>query len=218
MQRQDLLAVLVFDGRLLRGDLERRPHALLGEPRAPRCPGGHLLGSLERPLQQPVVVDHVRDQADARRLVSVEAPAGEHQLVGAGGADQPRQQPARGHVAIRQADVDERGAEHGAARRVADVARARERDPEARRTAVHRGDHRLRRRAHLEDQPRHVLLVAEVVPRGVAAVVTRRLAVAAQVDTGAEPTPGAGQDNRPAGAVGRDGTQLFVQAPRTGLS
>ena len=193
------------------GNLERRPHALLGEPDAPWRPGSDLLGSLHRSLQQPFVIYDVRDQPDARGFVGVEAPAGQHQLVGAGGADQARQQPARRHVAVRQADVDEGRAEDRAACRVADVARTRERDPEPRRPAVHCGDHRLRRRAHLQDQPRHVLLVAEVVPRQVAAVVPRRLPVAAQVDAGTEAAPGPGHDHRPAGAVGRDRPQLFVQ-------
>ena len=62
-------------------------------------------------------------------------------------------------------------------------------------------DHRLRQRAQREDQRGHVLLVGEPVARLVAAVVSRRRAVAVQVEPGAEAAAGAGQDHRAAGAV-----------------
>ena len=70
--RHDLLAVLVLDRRLLGGDLERRPHALLGELHSPRRERGDLLGRLERALGERVLRDDVGDEADAQRLLGVE--------------------------------------------------------------------------------------------------------------------------------------------------
>ena len=168
-RRHDLLAVLVLDRRLLGGHLERRPHALLRQPDAPGRPGGDLLGRLERALEQPLVVDDRRRRArsappprrSTRRPVSISSCAREAPI-SRGSSQLDR------HVAVRHADVDEGGAEHRAARRVADVAAEREREAEARGRPVDGGDHRLRRRAQPQDQPRHVLLVAEAVARRVA--------------------------------------------------
>ena len=67
VQRHDLLAVLVLDRRLLGRDLERRPHALLGQADAPRRPGGDLLGRLERALEQRVVRRRRRRPARSAR-------------------------------------------------------------------------------------------------------------------------------------------------------
>ena len=136
---------------------------------------------------------------------------GEHQLVRARGADQPRQEPARAHVAVGHADVQEDRAKDGLGRREPDVAAERERQPEARRRTVHRRDHRLRRLAQLQDQPRHVLLVPQAVAGVVTAVVARRLAVAAQVEPDAERLARARQHDRPARAVGREPIELLVQ-------
>src|SRR5436190_3422041 len=145
VRRHDLLAVLVLDRRSLGRQLERRPHALLGQPHAPWRQGGDLLGGLQRPIAQPVVVDHRRNEPDPLGLVGVDAAAREHELVRARRADQPRQQPAHRHVAVRHADVHEGDPEDRAARRVADVAAEGEGEAESGRGAVDRGDDRLRR-------------------------------------------------------------------------
>ena len=133
------------------------------------------VGRLQRALRELLAVEHVRDQADAQCLLGVQAPAGEHQLVRARGADQARQQPAGPHVAVGQADVQERRAEHRSRGGVADVATERQRQPEARSGAVDRRDHRLRQRAQPQHQRGHVLLVGQAVARFVAAVVAGRL-------------------------------------------
>src|SRR4051812_6288999 len=211
MRRHDLLAVLVLDRRPFGRQLERGPHALLGQPHAPRRQGGDLLGGLKRPVEQRIVIDHGRDEPDALGLLDVDAAAGEHELVRARRPDQPRQQPADRHVAVRHADVHERHPEDRAARRVADVAAEREGEAEPRGGAVERGDDRLRRVAQAHDQARHVLLVGEAIPRRVAAVVARRVAVAAQVEAGAEPPPGAREHDGAARAIGGDGIELLVQ-------
>ena len=207
----DLLAVLVLDRRAQRRDLERRPHALLGQADAPGRPGRDLLGRLDRVTEQRVAGVDRRDQPDPLGLLGGHAPGGQHQLVGARGADQPRQQPARAHVAVGDADVQEHRAEDGAVRGVADVAAEREREPEAGRRPVDGGDHGLRRLAQLQHEPRHVLLAAEPVARVVGAVVARRLAVAVQVEADAERPPGAGHDDGAARAVGGDPVELLVQ-------
>src|SRR5579871_4737725 len=60
----DLLAVLVLDGGLLGGNLERRPGALLGQPHAPGRERGDLLGGCERTPGQRVVLDDVGEEPD----------------------------------------------------------------------------------------------------------------------------------------------------------
>src|SRR5271165_6752028 len=65
--RHDLLAVLVLDRRLLRGDLERAPHPPLGEPHAPGGQRGDLRGRLQRVLDQAAVAHHVGHEADPQR-------------------------------------------------------------------------------------------------------------------------------------------------------
>ena len=135
-----------------------RPHAALGQAHAPWRERGDLLGGLERAPGSPAV-DDVGDEADPQRLLGVDPAPGEHQLVRARGADQAGQQPARAHVAVRDADVDEGRAEHRLGLGVADVAAERQREAEAGGRAVDGRDHRLRQRAQLEDERRHVLLV-----------------------------------------------------------
>src|SRR3954470_22174067 len=213
MRRHDLLAVLVLDRRPFGGQLERGPHALLGQPHAPRRQGGDLLGGLKRPVEQRVVIDHGRDEPDALGLLDVHAAAREHERVRARRSDQPGQQPADRHVAVRHADVHERHPEDRAARRVADVAPQRECQAEPGGRAVDRRDDRLRRLAQAHDQAGHVLLVGEAIPRRVAAVVARRVAVAAQVEAGAEPPARTRQHHGAARAVGRNRGELLVQRP-----
>src|SRR6201994_2188382 len=159
----DLLAVLVFDGRELGGHLQRRPHPALRQAHAERRERGDLRRGFDGALGQDGLSDDVGDEPDPQRPLGIYAAPGEHQLMRARGADQPRQEPADAHVAVRHADVDERGAEQGLARGVADVAAERECQAEAGRRAVDGRDHRLRQRAQLQDQPRHVLLVGEAV-------------------------------------------------------
>ena len=79
--------------------------------------------------------------------------------------DQARQEPARGHVAVGDADVDERCAKDSLGRGVADVAAQRERQAESGGRPVDCRDHRLGQSAQREDQRRHVLLVGEPVAR-----------------------------------------------------
>ncbi|HWW89732.1 MAG TPA: hypothetical protein VNY35_03000 [Solirubrobacteraceae bacterium] len=146
-----------------------------------------------------------------QRLLGVNPATREHQLVRARGADQPRQQPARAHVAVGHANVDEGHAEHRLPARVADVGREREREPEARRRPVDGGDHRLRQGAELKDQRGHVLLVCEPIARLVAAVVCGRCSVPVQVEAGAEPPAGAGEDERATRALDGRPAQLLVQ-------
>ena len=105
------------------------PHALLGQPDAPRRQRGDLLGRLAaRARAARLVVDDSATRPMRAASSASHAAAGQHQLVRARGADQPRQQPAHAHVAVGDADVDEGGAEDGApARRSGCRSRARAR-------------------------------------------------------------------------------------------
>src|SRR5205823_9305910 len=70
MDRHDLLPILVLDRGLLGGNLERRPHALLGQPDAPGRPGRDLLGCLQRPLHEAIVLQDLRHESDPLGLVA----------------------------------------------------------------------------------------------------------------------------------------------------
>ena len=85
------------------------------------------------------VVEHRAHQPDAQRLVGVDPVAQQQQLAGLGRADGTGEHP-RAAVVARAADAHERGDEDRRARRVAQVARAREREPGARARTVDRGD------------------------------------------------------------------------------
>jgi hypothetical protein len=131
--------------------------------------------------------------------------------VGLRGPDEPRKQPARAHVAVRDPDVDERRPQHRRPRGVPDVAAEREGEAEARGGPVDGGYDRLRRLAQRQDKPRHVLLVGEVIARGVAAVGARGLPVAAEIEPDAEPPAGAGEHDRAARPVATDAIELLVK-------
>ena len=174
VDRHDLLAVLVLDRGALGRKLERRPHPLLGQAHAPRRQRGDLLGGLER------AVDHARrrrrspatspmrsaSSALTRRMVSIsswarDAPIsrGSSQLTPMSQLETPMLRKAARSTALR------------AAKRMSLPSASA--SPKPGRRSVHRGDHGLRRVAQPQDQPRHVLLAAERVARGVRAVVAR---------------------------------------------
>ena len=117
------------------GDLQRRPHALLGEGHAERRVEHDLVGLGVGRVEQRVVGHDLGDEPDAAGLVGVEHPAGEHQLLGPGGTDEPRQQPAGADVARRQPDADEGGVEAGRGRGDADVGAEHEGEAATRRPA-----------------------------------------------------------------------------------
>ena len=103
-----------------------------------------------------VVVEHGAHQPDAQRLVGVDPVAEQEQLARLGRPDRPGQDPGAPVVA-RAPDAQERDHEHRRARRVAQVARARERQPGARARAVDRGDgdrrHAVQQLGDLHDRP-----------------------------------------------------------------
>src|SRR5207253_10102923 len=78
-RRHDLLAILVLDGGLLGGDLERAPHAALGEAHSPRRERGDLRGALQGAFEQARVLDDLRDEPDRERLLRADAAARAHQ-------------------------------------------------------------------------------------------------------------------------------------------
>ena len=130
------------------------------------------------------------------RLLGFEDPAGEHQLLRAGRADEARQEPARADVACRQADADERRVELRRACGEADVGAEHEGEATTGGGAVDRGDHRLRQRAQVRDQRGDVLLHRERRPasdRG--ARCAGAAAVAAEVEAGAEAASRAREDH-----------------------
>ena len=160
-----------------------------------------LVNRTPQGAQAAVVLQNLRHEADPLGLLRAHAPAGKHELVRSRGPDEAWQEPTRAHVAVRRADVDERDPEHGALARISDVATEGERHPESGSRTVDRGDHRLGRRPETQDQPRHVLLIRQMVAGRVAAVAPGRLSVAAEIDARAEPSTRPGDDNRAAGAV-----------------
>src|SRR5206468_9642963 len=109
--------------------------------------------------------------------------------------------------------VDERGAKDGAAGRIANVARERERETESRRWTVDRSNDGLRRGSKPEQKPRHVLLIGEMVARRIGAVVSGRLSVSPEIEAGAEPAALARQHDHAVGAVRGGALQLEVQRP-----
>ena len=82
--------------------------------RTPNGPLARISSASASAASSSVVVGHDRrDEPDALGLARVDEAAGEHQLVRARRADQPRQDPARPDVARRQPDLDERDVEAG---------------------------------------------------------------------------------------------------------
>ena len=85
-----------------------------------------------------------------------------------------------------------------------DVARQGQGEAAPCRRTVHGGDHRLGQRAQPGDQRGDVGLGGEGRSHPVEALGSRRSAVPAEIEPGAEAPPGAGEDDDPAGPVHRD--------------
>src|SRR2546423_5634975 len=94
-------------------------------------------GALDRPFEQRVRLDHLVDQADAKRLLRVDGATGEDHVLGARWADQSRK--ALGAASARaDAEQDLRLTELGPTRRDAKVARQGELAPTTEGHAAHR--------------------------------------------------------------------------------
>ena len=148
MERHDLLAVLVFDRRSLRGisSADHIPCLVRRMPQGVQAATCSAASSARPSSASPsttAATIPIRSASSATR-------GREHHLVGARGADQARQQPADPHVAVRRADVQEHRAEDRLGRCVADVAPEGEREAEAGGRAIHCGDERLRGVPELE--------------------------------------------------------------------
>ena len=112
--------------------------------------GGDDVGGGHEAVQHPEGV----------RLGATEVPPGQHELAGAGRADDARQEVAHADVARRQTDADEDRTEGGVRSRDPEVAGEGERQPAADRRAVHGRHHGLVALVHGEDHLGQVLLVA----------------------------------------------------------
>ena len=184
------------------GDLERGPHDLLRHLHAEGRVPGDLCGLGVRDPGEGVGGDDVDDEADAVRLLGVDDATGEHELLGPGGADDAGEEPARADVAGAEPDADEGGVEPRLGGGEADVAAQDEGEPASAGGTVDRCDDRLAEAPELGDERGDLLLDGEALLDPATAVSGRRgLAVAAEVEAGAEPAPCAGEDDHPAVGV-----------------
>ncbi len=169
-----------------------------GLDRAAR-PGGDAGGDGDSLREEVLRRDDPVDQADRLRPLCVDHLAGQRQLGGDPGADQPRQEPGAA-VAGRQADRDVGVAEPGRGRGDADVARQREVQAAGGGSAVHGGDERQPGGRHLldhrEDRRRVVGLA------GAGQLVLDILAHGRQIGPRGELRSGAGHHHRPHRRVG----------------
>ena len=115
---------------------------LLGHPDGARRHRGPRGGDLGHPRLEVVGRDHLGDEPPGERLVGVELAVRAHPLERAREPEQPVEEPRATGVG-HQADADEPGDEGCRARRDADVAGAREREPRSRDRPVDGRDHRL---------------------------------------------------------------------------
>ena len=125
---------------LLETAAERRQHQRLDPAVGSACGGGHLVGQLIGPGGQFGVGHHLGDQPPLRRLLRRQGPVGQHQLLGLGDADQPRQEVGGAAVGA-QPDL---GVGHRERRRLGgedEVAGDRDGEARAGGGAVDRGDH-----------------------------------------------------------------------------
>ena len=145
--RQHLRAVLEVDAGLQAADLELAPHHFLRHAHAERAVADDELGGLERGVDAPSPSGTTRvtspmrsaSAASISRPVSSSSNARDAPMSRGSIHDTPMSQPdrpTRMNATLKRADC----------RRDPHVAREREREPAARRGAVHRGDDRLRHR------------------------------------------------------------------------
>src|SRR4051794_37546570 len=153
----ELRVAFVVHVRVQAAGVEAGPEQLLGELDAhvaePDDPGGQFVTALE----QLVARHHLRQQADALRLLARDVTTREEDVERAREADLAREQIADTELVGSEPVVDARGAEVGGVGTDADVGRAGEAEATADRGPVDRRDHRLvhvaKREDHLVEDP-----------------------------------------------------------------
>ena len=161
---------------------------------------GDLGGVRDRPRQQLVAREHALHQPEPLRFLGQEHPTREQEVERVAATHQTREERRRAELG-RETETRERCRELGVGRREAHVTAEREREPEPDTGAVDRGDDRLRIPEHRRQRP-----VADRRRFFAARATAQRVAVS----TGAEPAPGAGDDERAHGVVGREQIEQLV--------
>src|SRR5262249_60843725 len=85
---EELVAILEIDRRGEAPHLEVRPERLLGHGEPVRAVAAHLLGEGERGIEQRLVGNDARHEAEALRFGRRQLAAGEDHVEGVGGADE----------------------------------------------------------------------------------------------------------------------------------
>ena len=145
--------------------------------------------ALAASMMRPVSISSQARDAPIRR--------GSSQLTPMSQPDRPMRTKATLNLALRGRD--------------ADVAAEGEGEPAAGGRAVHRGDHRLREAPQPRDQRGDVLLRRHAGLHPTQALAARWGAVAGEVEPGAEPAAGAGEDDRSARPVAAGVVQRLVE-------
>ena len=174
-----------------------------------RRAGREALGDRARFPHQVLIVDGAIDHPPGCGLFRANRIGEHHQRPGARFADQARQDKGAARVG-NEADARERLQELSRLRRQHDVAGEREIGPGPRRWAVDRAHDRLRKTAKRAHQ-RIEALVERLAEIGSSAARTER--AVGEVRPGAEPSAGAGDENRAARGIRRRALEPPPAAP-----
>ena len=168
--------------------IERAADRRLGEGSGPRREGREFVGQRVDRGIEPFLGSDLAHQADCQRFRRLDDARGHHHVGRAPEADQPRQEVAGRHVAARQRQLDEGGAQPRRVGRDAEIAGDGQPQSAAEHVAVQSGDHRL---ANARDRANRV----EVVIDRAFPVVGGAVDHLADVGTGAERPAGPGEDD-----------------------